>query len=156
MWAKINKSAGLWTSWKPKSLSLYNSNGYITDIKCSSLFCPQFPALCPKSQGRETWILLSSYSKGFLTYFIMVSRWNITYTQWKLLYIYFFLFLRKAFTTGIHTTYRNFNGFAVRQVWNCQAFVRSSSDFFRTNKLLTHTHKHTHNIMTHNRVSYIS
>ena len=35
-------------------------------------------------------------------------------------------------------TYRNFNGFTVGQVWNCQAFIRSSSDFFRTNKLLRH------------------
>ena len=35
-------------------------------------------------------------------------------------------------------TCRNFNGIAVGQVWNCQAFVRSSSDFFRTNKLLRH------------------
>ena len=43
--------------------------------------------------------------------------------------------LRKAFTTGIHNNLY-LNRFAVGQVWNCQAFVRSSSDFFRTNKLL--------------------
>ena len=39
-------------------------------------------------------------------------------------------------------TYRNFNRFTVGQVWNCQAFIRSSSDFFAdffgTNKLLRH------------------
>ena len=48
----------------------------------------------------------------------------------------FFFFWERLLQRQFITTYRNFKGFAVGQVWNCQAFVRSSSDFFRTNKLL--------------------
>ena len=37
--------------------------------------------------------------------------------------------VQNSLETSLSLTYRNFNGFAVGQVLNCQAFVRSSLDY---------------------------
>ena len=55
--------------------------------------------------------------------------------HWELCIYFFFM---DGESREFIMTYRNFKGFAIGQVGNCQAFIRSSSDFFRTNKLLRH------------------
>ena len=118
---------------------------------CTMIFC----MCCP-----SCWYHITSTIRGYYTSNLklvcFVYYLKIINTFWI-----FLNFEKRLLRWEFITTYRNFNGFAVRQVWTCQAFVRTSTDFFRTNKLLRHVRDPvmSHSSlqpMTHNRVSYKS